>query len=133
MTDVQYERMQLKVRWFFVILAKHGNPLSIFGFWVWYALACGIYYFFCGLIGMFCALSQGLYVGIPLACRCCKTFFILVHSELRLLCGVDAAIGALVGFLIGSVVLGALAGGLLGLLNYELVSKRWLKCVPANV
>ena len=58
--------------------------------------------------------------------------FILVHSEIRLLCGVDAAIGAAVGYLTGHALIGALAGGLLGIVNYELVSKWWLDIVPSD-
>lgn len=54
-------------------------------------------------------------------------FFRMVHSNLRLLCGLDAALGACVGYFAGSALIGALVGGLFGLLNFELVSKRWLK------
>lgn len=59
-------------------------------------------------------------------------FFKLIHSDERLLCGLDAAIGAGVGYLAGNAALGALAGGLLGVINYELVSKRLLHLVPAK-
>lgn len=58
--------------------------------------------------------------------------FKLIHSEWRLLCGCDAALGVYVGYFSGHALLGALAGGLFGLANYELVSKRWLKLVPAT-
>lgn len=51
----------------------------------------------------------------------------LIHSDIRLLCGTDAAIGSIVGFYFGYAIVGALVGGLLGVLNYELVSKRLLK------
>lgn len=56
--------------------------------------------------------------------------FRLIHSDLRLLCGLDAAIGAGIGYAFGNVLIGALAGGLIGLVNYELVSRRLLKLVP---
>jgi hypothetical protein len=59
-----------------------------------------------------------------------KTVFILIHSEARLICGVDAGIGVFVGYFTGHIIIGALAGGLFGLLNYEIVSKRVLKLVP---
>lgn len=52
---------------------------------------------------------------------------VLIHSELRVLCMVDAGIGATVGFFSGSVVIGALAGGILGVINFEIISKRLLK------
>lgn len=56
--------------------------------------------------------------------------FVLIHSERRLLCGLDAAIGAGVGYFSGNVLVGALAGGIVGLLNFEIVSKRILHLVP---
>lgn len=65
-----------------------------------------------------------------------KTFFwqafVNVHSKLRTLCFMDATIGATVGYFCGSPILGAVIGGLLGAINYELVSIRWLKLVPAK-
>lgn len=57
--------------------------------------------------------------------------FKIIHSDRRLLCGVDAAIGAAVGIFAHNPLLGALAGGVVGVLNFELISKRWLKLVPA--
>jgi|GEM_PF-1873166 len=64
------------------------------------------------------------------AARVLKAFlwnlFVLIHSERRLICGVDAAIGTCIGFMSGSALLGALAGGLIGVLNYELVTHLWL-------
>lgn len=59
-----------------------------------------------------------------------RELFIRVHSDVRLLCGTDAFLGASIGYFSGSTIMGTLAGGTLGLLNYELVSKRWLKLVP---
>ncbi len=53
--------------------------------------------------------------------------FIYVHSERRTLCFVDAAIGASIGYAFGSAVIGAIAGTALGVINYEIVSVRWLK------
>jgi hypothetical protein len=51
-----------------------------------------------------------------------KTVFILIHSERRLLCGVDAAIGAAIGYYAGNAIVGALAGGVFGVVNYLIVS-----------
>ncbi len=64
--------------------------------------------------------------------RFIKTLFIMIHSEIRLLCGIDAAIGAAIGFFAGSVIIGAVSGGLFGLLNYEILSKRILHLVPSR-
>lgn len=52
--------------------------------------------------------------------------FIRVHSQRRLICGTDAMIGAAIGYLAGSAIIGALSGALVGLVNYELVTRRWL-------
>lgn len=53
--------------------------------------------------------------------------FVRIHSEMRLLCLVDASIGVVIGFFAGSALIGALAGGLFGLVNYALVTERILK------
>ena len=69
----------------------------------------------------------------------CKTLgafiewaIVYVHSERRTLCLVDAAIGASIGYFFGSVIIGALAGSILSVINYEMVSVRWLKIAPAK-
>lgn len=53
--------------------------------------------------------------------------FLFIHSERRLLCGMDAMIGACVGYFSGSVLVGALAGGILGVVNYMYVTERVLR------
>lgn len=73
------------------------------------------------------AIGRCLVAFVRFVPRFCYELFIRVHSERRLLCGVDAMLGAAIGFLAGSVLIGAAAGGMLGLLNYELVSRRLLK------
>ncbi len=54
-------------------------------------------------------------------------FFLLIHSERRLICGVDAMLGAAVGYYVGSAIVGAVAGGVFGAVNYAVVTERWLK------
>lgn len=63
-------------------------------------------------------------------------FFRLIHSDLRLLCACDSAIGVAIGYFIfypmvgtWAPIGGALAGALFGILNYEILSKRVLKLV----
>lgn len=53
--------------------------------------------------------------------------FIAVHSDRRMICFVDSALGALIGYYYLNPLVGAVVGAMLGALNYELVSKRWLK------
>lgn len=70
--------------------------------------------------------------GLKILANFCKQLFLLIHSDLRLLCGVDSLIGASVGYFTGNVLIGALVGGVLGVLNYEIVSKRLLKVTLRN-
>ncbi len=58
--------------------------------------------------------------------------FRLIHSEERLLCGVDAGIGTIIGYISGNAFVGALAGGIFGVLNYEILSKRVFHLVPTR-
>ena len=58
--------------------------------------------------------------------------FVYVHSQRRVICFVDASIGAAIGYSFGSAIIGAIAGAFLGVLNYEIVSVRLLKIVPSS-
>lgn len=51
-----------------------------------------------------------------------RRFFILVHSEMRLLCGIDSAIGTAVGYYFDNALIGAVAGAIFGVVNYWVVS-----------
>lgn len=53
-----------------------------------------------------------------------------IHSEIRLLCMTDAAIGVAIGYFAHHALIGALAGGILGVLNFEILSIRVLKVAP---
>lgn len=83
--------------------------------------------------GVWLAVTRGpgwVARGVVVIARFLWQVFCLVHSEMRLLCGLDAAIGAAVGYWLGNASIGALAGGIFGLANFEIVSRRWLKLVP---
>lgn len=78
------------------------------------------------LLGLWYA-GVGLWEGGKFGYRFGKIFFLLIHSDFRLLCGVDAALGAAVGYFCDSALVGTLAGGLIGGINFEVVSKRLLR------
>ena len=102
----------------------------------------------CGRLFLFCPNCFALYFrivparlaafasqapeGLKLLRRFGWNFLILIHSEIRLLCGIDAAIGAGVGYYYRSVLFGMLFGGLFGVLNYKIMSKRVLKAIPTR-
>ena len=72
------------------------------------------------------------------AWRFTKIVFVYIHSEERLICLTDTAAAVFaVYFLVSDTLLAMLAAGAMGLvfgvLNYEIVSVRWLKLVPARV
>jgi hypothetical protein len=69
--------------------------------------------------------------GIRFMGRLARQTFILVHSEVRLLCLTDALLGALIGYLFANALIGGLAGAALGWLNYRFISVRWLKLAKA--
>lgn len=56
-----------------------------------------------------------------------KLTFINIHSEVRVLCAIYAAVGAGVGFFFGNPLVGGLIGVPLALVSYQLISIRWLK------
>lgn len=70
---------------------------------------------------------------ISVATKLIKTFavefFCLIHSELRLLCAIDAALGTAVGYFIGNSLIGGIVGGVLGVVNYEIITVRVMKLV----
>lgn len=89
-------------------------PLAIVGVAV--GVIVGAVYLTPRVIRIFWALAKGT--------------FLIVHSEIRLICAVDAILGGTIGWYFGNEIVGGIAGALLGVLNYQLVSIRWLKLVP---
>ena len=68
--------------------------------------------------------------------RFTKSVFVFIHKDLMILCMTDTFLGVYVGYLargqnaLASVIIGGLLGALFGAINFEIVSKRWLKLVP---
>ncbi|MFA6160893.1 MAG: hypothetical protein WC766_01805 [Patescibacteria group bacterium] len=73
------------------------------------------------------SVSEDIWVVASFFGRFFWQVFIRIHSERRLICGVDAMIGAAIGLAFHHALIGALAGGIIGLINYALITERWLK------
>jgi hypothetical protein len=61
-----------------------------------------------------------------------KKLFLLIHSDIRIICAVDSAIGAGIGYYFGSPLIGGIIGAISGVVNYQVVSVRILKVQPKN-
>ena len=81
-------------------------------------------------------VAKGVVLLLTLLPRFTWNVFVLIHSELRLLCllygGLGAVAGTLIAGTLAGTLVGALAGGIFGVLNFEIVSKRLLKLVPSR-
>lgn len=86
---------------------KYLNVVTVVGYWI----------------------PIGIFKFLRFAFRFTRSVVVFIHSDVRLLCGVDAAIGAGIGYFAGNALVGALAGGILGVANYYLAAKL-LKPVP---
>lgn len=114
---------------------KHCNALAVYG----YYLPMGIWHLLNRVPRMISAIpgvalkaAVVLHDVVASILEFGWNLFKLVHSELRVLCMVDAAIGTAIGYRFGSPLVGAVTGGIFGVLNYEVVSVRWLKLLPAK-
>lgn len=103
------------------------NPVSLFLLWPVY------------LFARYVVLGAPKWMPAVVLClwRAGVKVFKAIHSDERLLCGTDSVIGGAIAYhLFDGILLAVLAGGaigaLLGVLNYELVSVRWLKLAPAQ-
>lgn len=111
---------------------KNFNPIKVYFYYVPKYIVLGLFHFFKGTIYVLVRIPGFLWGIITTIALFIKTLFTMIHSEIRLLCGIDAAIGATIGYFAGSVIIGAVSGGLFGLLNYEILSKRILHLVPSR-
>src|SRR3989338_3926880 len=111
------------------VLLYKGNPFIVYFYYLPKYIIIGMWFMICSIPSFFTAIGRGfaklgLFVWIV---------FRFIHSDMRLLCAVDAAIGVCAGFFLGSAIFGGLVGGLWGVLNFEILSKRVLKLVPFKV
>lgn len=109
----------LSNRQLYAIVYFKATPFGILFYW----LPRGIWALIRGLIWTINFLVKAIVFVAFLASK----LFTLVHTDRRLLCAIDAALGAGAGMLTHNPLVGAIAGGLIGLIDYELVSKRLLK------
>jgi hypothetical protein len=119
---------------FFALICSFDEKEEMFDFFkkvIWYTnpICAPVYivYFVIKGLGWF---VEHIPMGVTLGIYFGKRVFLLIHSEIRLLCMTDAMIGAMTGYFAGSALVGGIVGALVGVLNYELVSVRWLKLVP---
>jgi len=76
---------------------------------------------------------RALFIELPrILWKFSKYLFVAIHSDVRVLCAVDASFGAAMGWYFGNAIIGALLGGALGFLNYAIVTKRILQIVPRS-
>ena len=121
-------RETIEIGWSFIL---YGNPISA-------ALAA-----FRGLKWLAVRTPSAIAYAVPVTINAMRRaghtiaqfvagVFVYVHSQRRTICFIDATIGATIGYFFGSAIIGAIAGALLGVINYEIVSVRWLRLVPAS-
>jgi hypothetical protein len=119
-----------------------GNPIAVFIYWPIRGILKipKIIYFLISKVPKATTVTLGaLLVVAKFLGRFSKNLFLIIHDDLRLLCAVDAMIGASTCYALNhffgyssflAVVTGTISGGLLGVLNYELISKRW---IPSHI
>lgn len=89
------------------------------------------------LVLVLARVPKGIWLSVVFAVRFIRLVFVYIHSTARVVCFVDTALGVAVAYtLVAPTLQMMLAGGVLGLvfgvLNYELISVRLLKLVPAR-
>ncbi|MBI2048984.1 MAG: hypothetical protein HYT29_00910 [Parcubacteria group bacterium] len=110
-------------------VAKWGNLASVLFLSV-FGVVGGVVYCIIKAPRITAATWRGGKVASILFFAFARYMFLYAHSSRRVLCFTDAALGAAAGYQFGSALAGAVIGGALGLLNYELVSVRWLGLAP---
>ncbi|MFA6554244.1 MAG: hypothetical protein WCS89_01930 [Candidatus Paceibacterota bacterium] len=73
-----------------------------------------------------------IYVSAKISLKVVWGTFKLIHSDIRILCMTDAMIGATIGYYSGNALFGGIVGAIFGVLNYEIISKRWFKLVTVS-
>ena len=101
----------------------HYNPVRVY---LWIVPQ----YIFFGIVWFIKRVPRFIVGVAKTTAKLVKHVFVEIHSDERLLCGIDSALGVVAGWIAGNALIGGLAGGLFGILNYEIVSKRILHLSP---
>lgn len=105
----------------YISIIKYGNPFSLL-FWV-----------IPRSIVWTVARTPS---AVATAYRFCQTFIAAayrsIHSDARVLFGIDVAIGTAIGYATNSALIGGLAGGCWWLLDWHLISVKLLRITPAK-
>jgi hypothetical protein len=121
-------RQQIEDGWF---AALNFNPIAAI-FWMIYGIVLALIHSPSFISDAATSCAATVVQAMAQLKKFVVGLFIYVHSTRRTICFVDATIGAAIGYSLGSAIYGAIAGAFLGVINYELVSVRWLKIVPAS-
>lgn len=75
-------------------------------------------------------IMDAIVAAVIVCARFIRHLFVLIHSELRLMCLVDTALGVLIGYPFGHPIAGGIAAVCLGAVNHYLIARRWLGVTP---
>lgn len=117
------------------------RPLTYWNVLLWMAVGMGVIIRFL-VWTMWKELFIGICTAIAFIGLSAWNLFKLIHSKERILCALDGTLGGMAAWLwlaptaetlvakAAVVIFGGIIGAGLGVINYEFVSKRWLKLVP---
>lgn len=96
-----------------------------------------------GILVTICVIGKGIPIIIEFFGSFLRKLLKLIYSHKRILCGIDSAIGVFITYfifgirattlpeMVVTVICGGIIGAAIGVLNYELISKRLLHLTPA--
>ncbi len=113
--------------------AKNSNIFKIFALLSSQLIAFGwiIFWLYKGFTAVPEATKEAFNVSTEFLGKFIKKLFLLIHSQARLICGVDSLFGTVIGyFFFHDPIMGGIAGAILGVFNYWIVSIKILKLEP---
>jgi hypothetical protein len=106
------------------------NPLTFFLVRVpFFCLIAGAVMIAAGVLYLYGAAVK-TWKALKVVSRWLKRTFVLVHSEYRLMVGMDTALGVAGGYMLGNFLIGVALAVVLFVVNVELVAKRYLRLTP---